>query len=129
MGSCRDNRQAYTMLSHSTLDSKHIISLIPACSDAPISCLQCQVKGWKEGGHKAACKLLARAKALPPADPDRRYVVQIKLVGLWNRQRTVQLPYRYSYKELAARVHQDCAVLTASVDGIHGTRQPVVGRR
>ncbi len=52
-----------------------------ACSDAPISSLQCQVKGWKERGHKAACKLLARAKALPPADPERRYIVQIKLVG------------------------------------------------
>ncbi|GLC54640.1 hypothetical protein PLESTB_000890500 [Pleodorina starrii] len=42
---------------------------------------ECQRLGWKSGGHKAACKLLARAKALPPADPARRYVVQLKLAG------------------------------------------------
>ncbi|KAG2501875.1 hypothetical protein HYH03_000373 [Edaphochlamys debaryana] len=42
---------------------------------------QCQTKGWKEGGHKQACKWLARARELPPPSTDRSYVVQIKLVG------------------------------------------------
>ncbi|KXZ44427.1 hypothetical protein GPECTOR_67g267 [Gonium pectorale] len=41
----------------------------------------CQRLGWKAGGHKAACKLLAAARALPAADLDRRYVVQLKLAG------------------------------------------------
>ncbi|KAG2492553.1 hypothetical protein HYH03_009216 [Edaphochlamys debaryana] len=46
---------------------------------------QCQTADWRAGpghpGHKCMCRLMALAKALPPANPDRSYVVQIKLCG------------------------------------------------
>ncbi|GIL65190.1 hypothetical protein Vafri_18968 [Volvox africanus] len=52
-----------------------------ACKCTAYCNTECQRVGWKTRGHKAACKLLPRAKALPPADLSRRYVVQLKLVG------------------------------------------------
>ncbi|GLI66706.1 hypothetical protein VaNZ11_010639 [Volvox africanus] len=52
-----------------------------ACKCTAYCNIECQRVGWKRRGHKAACKLLARAKALPPADLGRNYVVQLKLVG------------------------------------------------
>lgn len=40
-----------------------------------------QKLGWKELGHKRMCKLLARARALPPSSPGREYVVQLSLLN------------------------------------------------